>query len=301
MSLIVTQYYDVIVITLTISNHPVAKAADTGSKRLISLAPDAWVQWVTQRPDVVAKEILASEFQWISRETDVLVKAYSSTYGDFLILNELQLRYTTHMPLRMRAYAALAQERYRLPTYPVLVNILPPPSTITVVSSYEEEFLGLRAIQDYRVINLWEVDAEIVFSQPLPSLLPFVPILRGGSETSVVQRALQQLRADEQFNQLEPLLAFFASFVLDTPLVQQIMRWDMAVLRESPWYQEIEQRGIQQGARRQLMRVLQLRFGEIPQPLQARLEGGSLEQLESLMDAAIAVGSLDEFIQILSI
>lgn len=79
----------------------------------------------------------------------------------------------------------------------------------------------------------------------------------------------------------------------------------MAVLRESPWYQEIEQRGreqgLQQGAKRQLMRVLQLRFGEIPQQVQTKLEGESLEQLESLMDAAIAVASLDEFVKILSI
>ncbi|HLP90421.1 MAG TPA: DUF4351 domain-containing protein [Nostocaceae cyanobacterium] len=79
----------------------------------------------------------------------------------------------------------------------------------------------------------------------------------------------------------------------------------MAVLRESPWYQEIlsegEQRGIQQGALRQLIRVLQLRFGEIPQQVQAKLENESLEQLESLMDAAIAVSSLNEFIKILSI
>ncbi|MHC5934977.1 Rpn family recombination-promoting nuclease/putative transposase [Nostoc sp.] len=285
-----------------------AKAADIGSKRLISLAPDAWVQWVTQCPEVVAKEILGSEFQWISRETDVLVKAYSASHGDFLVLNELQLRYTADMPLRMRAYAALAQERYRLPTYPVLVNILPPPSTLTIVNSYEQEFLGLRAIQDYRVINLWEIDAEIVFQQPLPSLLPFVPILRGGGEASVVQRALQVLRADAQLNQLESLLAFFASFVLDTALVQQIMRWDMAVLRESPWYQEIEQRGVQQGARRQLIRVLQRRFGEIPHEVEVRFEGESVEQLESLMDSAlaeltggIAVNSLEEFVSILSI
>lgn len=282
----------------------VAKVADIGSKRLINLAPDAWVQWVTQRPEVVAKEILGSEFQWISRETDVLVKAYSATHGDFLVLNELQLRYTAQMPLRMRAYAALAQERYRLPTYPVLINILPPPPTLTIVNSYEQEFLGLRAIQDYRVINLWEIDAEIVFQQPLPSLLPFVPILRGGGEVSVVQRALQALRADEQLNQLESLLAFFASFVLDTPLVQQIMRWDMAVLRESPWYQEIEQRGIQlglqQGVQRQLVRVLRRRFGEIPHEVEARLESESVEKLENLMDSAIAVNSLDEFVVILS-
>ena len=277
-----------------------AKVADIGSKRLINLAPDAWVQWVTQRPEVMAKEILGSEFHWISRETDVLVKAYSATHGDFLVLNELQLRYTTQMPLRMRAYAALAQERYRLPTYPVLINILPPPSTLTIVNSYEQEFLGLRAIQDYRVINLWEIDAEIVFEQSLPSLLPFVPILRGGGEVSVVQRALQALRADVQLNQLESLLAFFASFVLDTPLVQQIMRWDMAVLRESPWYQEIEQRGIQQGARRQLIRVLEQRFGEIPHEVEIRLEGESVEQLENLIDSAIAVSSLDEFVEILS-
>ncbi|MEH1861638.1 MAG: Rpn family recombination-promoting nuclease/putative transposase [Nostoc sp.] len=275
------------------------KAADISSKGLINLAPDAWLQWVTQRPEVVAKEILGSEFHWISRETDVLVKAYSATHGDFLVLNELQLRYTTQMPLRMRAYAALAQERYRLPTYPVLINILPPASTLTIVSSYEQEFLGLRAIQDYHVINLWEIDAEIVFQQPLPSLLPFVPILRGGGEVSVVQRALQALRADAQLNQLESLLAFFASFVLDTPLVQQIMRWDMAVLRESPWYQEIEQRGIQQGARRQLIRVLEQRFGEIPHEVEARLESESVEQLENLMDSAIAVNSLDEFVSIL--
>lgn len=281
-----------------------AKAADIGSKRLINLAPDAWVQWVTQRPEVVAKEILGSEFHWISRETDVLVKAYSGTHGDFLVLNELQLRYTAQMPLRMRAYTALAQERYRLPTYPVLVNILPPPSTLTIASSYEQEFLGLRAIQDYRVINLWEIDAAIVFDQPLPSLLPFVPILRGGGEVAVVQRALQALRADEQLNELESLLAFFASFVLDTPLVQQIMRWDMAVLRESPWYQEIEQRGIQlglqQGVQRQLIRVLRRRFGEIPHEVEARLEGESVERLENLMDSAIAVNSLDEFLTIIS-
>lgn len=277
-----------------------AKVADIGSKRLINLAPDAWVKWVTQRPEVVAKEILGSEFHWISRETDVLVKAYSATHGDFLVLNELQLRYTAQMPLRMRAYTALAQERYRLPTYPVLINILPPPSILTIVSSYEQEFLGLRAIQDYRVINLWEIDAEIVFQQPLPSLLPFVPILRGGGEVSVVQRALQALRADAQLNELESLLAFFASFVLDTPLVQQIMRWDMAVLRESPWYQEIEQRGIQQGARRQLIRVLEQRFGEIPHEVEVRFEGESVEKLENLMDSAIAVSSLEEFVVILS-
>ncbi len=50
----------------------------------------------------------------------------------------------------------------------------------------------------------------------------------------MVRQALQILRADEQLSELETVLAFFATFVLDSGLVQQIMRWDMAVLSESP-------------------------------------------------------------------
>jgi predicted transposase YdaD len=101
-----------------------SKPADVSTKRLISLAPNNWVKWVTQIPDVVAKEILNSEFQWISRESDVLIRVESQEYGKFLVLNELQLRYKPEMPRRMRAYAGLAEEKYQLPTYPVLINIL---------------------------------------------------------------------------------------------------------------------------------------------------------------------------------
>ena len=60
------------------------KKADIGSKRLISIAPDAWARWVTQDPDITAQEILASEFQWISRESDVLIKVSSPIHGEFL-------------------------------------------------------------------------------------------------------------------------------------------------------------------------------------------------------------------------
>jgi predicted transposase YdaD len=70
----------------------------------------------------------------------------------------------------------------------------------------------------------------------LTALLPFVPILQNGGAVTVVQRALIQLRQDEQMVELEALLGFFASFVLDSEAVRQIMRWDMAVLRQSPWY-----------------------------------------------------------------
>lgn len=165
------------------------------------------MRWVTQIPDIVAGEILNSEFQWISRESDVLIRVSSPQHGEFLLLNELQLRYKSQMPRRMRAYAALAEEKYNLPTYPVLINILKTGNN-EIPTSFTSNIAGLRAIQDYRVINLWEIDVNIAFQQPLPSLLPFVPILKGGENESIIREALQIPRADEQLNQLETVLAF---------------------------------------------------------------------------------------------
>ena len=202
------------------------KPVDVSTKRLISLAPNNWVRWVTQISDITVGEILNSEFQWISRESDVLIRVESPQEGEFLVLNELQLRYTSKMPRRMRAYAGLAEEKYNLPTYPVLINILKT-DNVKILPRYESNVAGLRAIQDYRVINLWEVDVNVAFQQPLPSLLPFVPILKGGENEPIIREALQILRADKQLNELETVLAFFATFVLESALVKEIMRWDM--------------------------------------------------------------------------
>jgi predicted transposase YdaD len=281
----------------------VAKVADIGGKRLLGLSPDAWAKWVTQQDDVVALEILGSEFQWISRENDVLMKVRSPIHGEFLILTELQLRYTTKMPLRMRAYAALAQERYGLPVYPVLVNILPPSDPTIVCDRFESDFLGLQARQDFRVINLWEVDAEMVFEQSLDTLLPFVPILKDGGNQQTVRRALVQLQQNEQLVELESLLGFYASFVLDTELVQQIMRWDVTVLRESPWYLEIQQEGEQRGLRQGLaqersliLRQLSRRVGTLPAGVEAQVQALDLPRLEALGEALLDFAGMDDLV-----
>ena len=152
------------------------KKADISTKRLISLAPDRWIQWLMGRSGLKALQIISSEFQWVARESDVLVKAYSPDLGEFLILNELQLRYNQKVPRRMRAYTAMASEKYQLPVYAVLINLLEA-SSGTIASSFESNFAGQRAIQEYQVINLWEIDVDIVFQRNLSTLLPLVPIL----------------------------------------------------------------------------------------------------------------------------
>lgn len=296
------------------------KKADIGSKRLIGIDPDRWIQWVTQIPGATAQEIISTDFQWVSRASDVLVRASSPEDGEFLVLNELQLYYNNKMPRRMRAYIGLAEEKYQMPVYPVLINILkrgenPAP----IPTYYESQFRNIRAYQDYRVINLWEVDANLVFQQPLPSLLPFVPILKDGGEEATVQQALKLLREDETLSELENLLAFFATFVLESEVVQQIMRWDMAVLQQSPWYQEIlqegmnigesrglqigEQRGLQIGEQRGLLSGitmgLELKFGSQGNALMEEISTvKDIQVLSKIIDGLKTVQTLEELRQI---
>lgn len=277
-----------------------AKSADISSKRIISLSPENWVKWVTQIPDITATEILDSEFQWISRESDVLIRAQSEQLGEFLALNELQLRYKTEMPKRMRAYISLAEEKYNLPVYPVLINILKVSET-PIPTSYQSEFAGITARQDYRVINLWEVDANLAFEENLSSLLPFVPILKDGAEESIIQQALQKLRADENLNQLETVLAFFATFVIDSKLVQQIMRWDMAILTESPWYQQILGEGERRGIISGIEMALEIKFGDEGLQLMPQISQiTDLEKLKVIQRAVKTVNSLEELQTLIS-
>ncbi len=277
-----------------------AKPADVSTKKLISLAPDSWARWVTNIPDIVTGEILNSEFQWIGRQSDVLMSAESKQYGKFLLLNELQLRYTLEVPRQMRAYIGLSEEKFKLPVYPVLINILQVSNT-KIPTRFKSNFAGLKAVQEYRVINLWEVDANIAFEQPLPSLLPFVPILKGGEDEATIREALRMLRADEKLNQLETVLAFFATFVLESTLVQEIMRWDMTVLRESPWYQEIDQRGRQENLLSNIEMGLETKFGSEGLELMPQItQISDFEQLTAILRTIFAANAIEEVQQVLN-
>ncbi|MBR8826542.1 MAG: DUF4351 domain-containing protein [Gomphosphaeria aponina SAG 52.96 = DSM 107014] len=250
--------------------------------------------------------MISSDFQWVARENDVLLKVNSPQQGDFLILNELQLRYKKNVPQRINAYTALAIEKYNLPVYPVLINIFPNSKVEKIPHCYQSEFMGIKSYQDYKVINLWEIDAKIVFEQELTTLLPFVPILKGGGDEMVVRQAVQLLRDNEKLEELEPLLSFFASFVLSIPLVQQIMRWDMVVLRESPWYQEIlkegltrgEKQGIEQGIEQEgiklVSKLIQRRFGEISPALMLQIQQLKLDKLENLAEELLDITKIEQ-------
>jgi hypothetical protein len=77
--------------------------------------------------------------------------------------------------------------------------------------------------------------------------------MNGGSAPDIVQQAVMALRDTDTLADFEPLLAFFAGFVLESTLVQQIMRWDMVVVPPifalpHPQPLSFERRGGQEGS-----------------------------------------------------
>lgn len=268
-----------------------AKKADIGSKRLVSLAPDGWARWVTNFSDVTVIDFIDGQFQWVSRDSDVLIKASSRQHGEFYILNEWQLHYDTGIEYRIRAYAALAEEKYRVPVYPVLVNILRPSPKTVIGNSFRSNFMGLRARQDYKVINLWEVDVEVAFDESLAALLPLTPVMKGGNNENVLRRAAVTLETQDRFEDLQQLLGIFATFVFEVDLVERVMSLQAEALRASPWADLFEQRGRQLEALQMLARLVRRRFGDLPESLLATWRSLSLEDLEKLGDLFVDANS----------
>jgi predicted transposase YdaD len=100
-------------------------------------------------------------------------------------------------------------------------------------------------------------------------------------------------------------MAFLASFVLESRVVQQIMRWDMVVLEQSPWYQQILQQGERRGEIRGILSgievALDIKFGNDGlQLLPTISQILDVERLKGIQIALITGTTLDELRKLIS-
>lgn len=268
-------------------------SSDITSKSIIATNPDEWVRWVSGVEDARGCELMSGEFQFIRRFTDTLVLVRASSVGEFLVLFEIQNYYTPAMPNRMRTYAALASEVYKMPVFPVLINITPYGKPIP--ARFESEFLGLTARQDYRVINLWEVEAEEILAQDLWALIPFLPTMKGANE-ELIETARARVVLDTQLqltkigDELEFALALFTEAFFGKETALRIFGGKMLeVIAQTSLYQEVLRRGKEEGReeeiRRVLLKQLTKRFGEPDANTVESINELSVEQAENLAEA----------------
>ncbi|MFQ5594202.1 MAG: Rpn family recombination-promoting nuclease/putative transposase [Anaerolineae bacterium] len=279
--------------------------ADVTGKWLLGEDPAAWVRWMMADPRLEIEAFLSAEFQHVLRHSDILLRVRDAD-GLFLLLIELQLHYDPDMPWRMQAYAALAEEKYRLPAYPLVFYLLPPSPGVGLPEQYYYELRGLVTRRDFRVVKAWELDAREVLAEGPLALVPLTPLMQGAGE-AVLRAGVQTLQERKAGEEMEAVLALFASFVMSPEQIRQIVRWEMAVLRESPWYQEIVQEGflegiqegIQKGLVEAVLHLLQSRF-ELSDSAVERLtlqlqKVSEVEVLRQLLVAAATAERLDQF------
>ena len=268
-------------------------SSDITSKSIIATNPDEWVRWVSAVEDARGCELMSGELQFIRRFTDTLVLVRASSVGEFIVLFEIQNSYILTMPDRMRTYAALASEVYRMPVFPVLINIKPYGKPIP--TRFESEFLGLTARQDYRVINLWEVEAEEILAQDLWALIPLLPTMKGASaeliETARARVILDKhLQLTKMAGELDFALALFTEAFFGKETAIKIFGGKMLeIIAQTSLYQEVLRRGLEEGREEEIRRILLKQLTKLFGALDANTEESinelSVGQAENLAEA----------------
>ena len=288
-----------------------AQAADVTTKLMVSISPEAWAKWAAPVQEVTECEVISGEFQWLSRASDAVLRVVSPGIGEFILIIELQLFYLLRMPVRLRAYAGLAEEKYNLPVYPVLINLLRPGQGTKIPDRYESDFLGLKARQDFRVINAWELSAAEMLDRPDPALWSLTPLMRGGDAEAMLVRAKEQLRENPRLKQIgrvedmQVALATAASFVFHLDIFDKVfgggfMDWVV----ESPLFKEIvrqksqvaHQEGREEERQELLTHLLIGRFGELTEDVLKRLSQLSADRANALAESFSTFKDREQFL-----
>lgn len=280
------------------------KLVDGFAKQLVSIAPAFWVDFATKRSDLRPGTPLDPEFRLVFRQADTLLPVTDAAGNEILILFEFQYTYDPHMPRRLNAYAALAEERYRRPVFPVLVNFQPLPAGVTAATVYESACFGLGVRREFHTINLWAVPATTAFEPEAAALLVLVPFLDGGDSVPLMERALTELRQRIQQPDLELFLLYLVQKVGGDEALRRLgARLDMSMLRQTNVFEDLIEEGRAEGRaegrveglRLSLTVILEQRFGAAPTDIVAALDACDADQLAALMPVALTADSLAAF------
>ncbi len=286
---------------------------DIGSKKIINLYNQAWIEWTLQQPVQIESE-LSGEFQFVMRDSDSLIKVKGPDGSSFLSLTELQFRYDDRMPERIAAYAALAREKYHLKVFVTVIYFLPPKDKV-ISNVFHQELMGQTVHQDFQVISLWELDAKQALAFNNPAVLPFIPLMNGGDTVEILRTCVGRVKIEKYAAELKELLAVLASYVIDKQLVNQITEVGVEIIEESPlfqWFLEIKseeyreegrkvgrkegrKEGMVNGMLNSLLQLLTFRFEISREYFDSHLQTMELKSIEQLYKTALGVQSLTEF------
>ena len=281
-------------------------------KHLMDRFADEFATLAFDTPDVKVLETLDTEQQRIKvHRNDMTFKVL---YHNETVILHIEVQ--THdsrdkpMPLRVLAYASELLLRHELPVYSVVLYLSPnagqndPGGYI-----YGNDVFGLHF--KYQVIRLADLEGAAFLEAASVGLLPFIPLMKppmGMNTEEWIQKCVEKTINAPVDTQTRATLLFALSTLgglAHDPYLFQILISE-EIMQESPFYQLIIQKGIEQGARemsiKNILSVLSKRFPyhdlkPVVNTLESILD---IDHLTELHLTAIDTPSVEAFKQILN-
>ncbi|HAG84036.1 MAG TPA: hypothetical protein DCL61_23510 [Cyanobacteria bacterium UBA12227] len=263
-------------------------ASDNICKYLAEQYPVEFAQWLCGE-DVTEITVLKTELSTEPIRADSLTLL--RTENQILHL-EFQTLPTSNppLPLRMLDYWVRLKRKYGCNIEQVLIFL----KSTTSESVLIDELVDINTRHRYRVIRLWEQDPTPLLNNP--ALLPLAALARSDTPITLLEQVVAQIdRIEEPYQRgnVTACVEVLAGLRFHKNIIHQLLRED--VMQESVIYQDILQRGVQQGRQQGkreeaislLIRQLRRRFGTIDLSLQGQIGVLSLEQLEELGEALL--------------
>ena len=208
------------------------------------------------------------------------------------------------MPLRMLAYASFLSLQHELNVYSTVLYFRPPAGRRDPgVHAYGNDRRGGLWFK-YNVIRVYELEGEAFLDAASVGLLPFTPLMKppvGMRSEAWVEKCIQttyEAPVDQQtLGTLLFALSLFGSLAHPSELFQERILEE--IMQESPFYERVMQRGIEQGQtrakREAVLTLLHHRFGDIPPPIATRINAMQhISQLDELFEKVIQAETLEE-------
>jgi predicted transposase/invertase (TIGR01784 family) len=263
-------------------------AYDNICKYLAEQYPAEFVSWLLQE-ETTDIQILATELKLEPIRADSLTLLQTTNKILHLEFQTLPAS-NPPLPFRMLDYWVRLKRQYGCHIEQVVIFLKSTSSEAVFINDFND----INTRHCYRVIRLWEQDPAPLLANP--ALLPFATLARSDSPRTLLEQVAAQIDRIEEPRQRDNLAActeVLAGLRFDKDVIRQLFREE--VMRESVIYQDILQRGVQQGrqegkreeALSLVIRQLTRRFGAINPQLQEQVRSLSLVQLEGLSEALL--------------
>ncbi len=209
----------------------------------------------------------------------------------------------TAMPVWLLKTAALTRQ---LGVRVILVVVyLERGSYATFPTGYTVEEAGLRNEHSFHTIRLWE-HAERIRSGELPELAPLLPLCEDNPTQQTLREERQIILGLETTTEVRAELLAIALTVglryFSRDVLERLFREELEMLKEASVIQEWIEQAVEEGeargearrGRAMLLRLLNERFGELPDNVVSRIELQDPDWCEEMAVRAIAAQSLEE-------